>query len=146
MSTANKQSNYHFSFTIAIKNTQDNVWQALTDVPNWHIWDTELKEAYLNEPFALGAKGVMTPKKGPKLPFYISEMIPDQSYTVKTKMPVGTLDIKRTLRHENGTTYFTDDIAFTGFLKRFFGAMLGGGFRKILPEVMENFKKIAEKP
>jgi Polyketide cyclase / dehydrase and lipid transport len=145
MSTSIKQSNYHFSFTIGVQAPQDSVWAVLTDVPTWHIWDTELKSAHLEGDFALGAKGVLTPKKGPELPFQISEIVPNQSYTFITKMPIGSLDIKRTLTHENGVTYFTDDIAFTGFMKHIFGLILGSGFRKILPEVMDNFKKIAEK-
>jgi hypothetical protein len=111
----------------------------------WHKWDTELKEATLEGDFALNAKGSITPKKGPKLKFYISEIIPNKSYTFNTKMPVGELVIKRTLTVENEVVYFTDDIAFTGFLKFIFGFMLGGQFRKVLPEVMENFKRLAEK-
>jgi hypothetical protein len=143
--TDNKQSNHHFSFTIGVHNTQDKVWQTLIDVSTWHLWDTELVDAFLDGSFKEGAKGVLPPKKGPKLKFYISEIIPNQSYTFKTDLPVGWLEIKRTLRTENNVTYFTDDIAFKGFLKRIFGLMLGGGFRKVLPEVMDNFKKIAER-
>ncbi len=140
-----KQSNHHFSFTIGVNNTPNKVWQTLIDVPSWHIWDTELKAATLKGRFEVGAKGILTPKKGPKLLFYISEIIPNQSYTFKTKMPIGSLDIKRTLTVENGITYFTDDIAFKGFFKHIFGLILGNGFRKVLPEVMDNFKKLAEK-
>jgi hypothetical protein len=140
-----KQRNHHFSYTIAINNTIDKVWQTLIDVQLWPKWDTELKEATLGGNFALNAKGSITPKKGPKLKFYISEIIPNKSYTFNTKMPVGELVIKRTLTVENEVVHFTDDIAFTGFLKFVFGFMLGGQFRKVLPEVMENFKKLVEK-
>jgi Polyketide cyclase / dehydrase and lipid transport len=140
-----KQHNHHFSYTIAINNTVDKVWQTLIDVQLWPKWDTELIEATLEGDFALNAKGSITPKKGPKLKFYISEIIPNKSYTFNTKMPVGELVIKRTLTVENEVVHFTDDIAFTGFLKYVFGFMLGGQFRKVLPEVMENFKKLVEK-
>lgn len=138
------QTNHHFSFTVTIKNTPEKVWQMLTDVANWKQWDTELKEAALYSDFVLGAKGILTPLKGPKLKFYISEITPPTSYTFKTKMPVGWLVIKRTLKAENGNTCFTDDIAFTGLLKSFFGILLGAKFRKVLPEVMNNFKNLAE--
>lgn len=144
MSTSIKETNHHFSFTIGIENKQDKVWQILTDVPNWKHWDTELKEASLEGAFCLGAKGVLTPLKGPQLKFYISELVENQSYTFKTNMPLGWLEIKRTLKTENNVTYFTDDIAFTGLLKNFFGILLGRKFRKVLPEVMDNFKKLAE--
>ncbi len=139
-----KQSNHHFSFTIAINTSAANVWQTLIDVQNWQQWDTELIWANLEGPFIKGAKGTMQPKKGPQLKFYISELVPNQSYTIHTIMPVGELVIKRTLIEKNKAIHFTDDIAFTGFLKHIFGWMLGGQFRKVLPEVMDNFKRLAE--
>lgn len=139
-----KQSNHHFSFTIPLNTTKANVWQILIDVQNWHQWDTEILEASLEGIFTEGAKGTMKPKTGPKLKFYISEVVPNQSYTFNTIMPVGELVIKRSLTELNNEIHFTDDIAFTGFLKYIYGFMLGGQFRKVLPEVMSKFKEIAE--
>jgi hypothetical protein len=140
-----KQSNHHFSFTIAINNDLNKVWQTLIDIQNWHKWDTELIEASLDTDFVVGAKGVLIPKTGPKLKFYISEITPNQSYTFNTIMPIGELVIKRNLTSENGQVNFTDEICFTGFLKRIYGLMLGGQFRKVLPDVMNKFKILAEK-
>lgn len=140
-----KQSNHHFSFTIPISTSAQNVWQTLIDVQHWHQWDTEIIEANLEGDFAVQTKGTLIPKSGPKLKFYISEIVPLQSYTFNTIMPVGELVIKRSLKVENEVVYFTDDIAFTGFLKMAFGLMLGGQFKKVLPEVMNKFKEIAEK-
>lgn len=139
-----KQSNSHFSFTVAINNSIDKVWETLIDVPTWHLWDTELIEAKLDGNFEVGAKGTMIPKKGPELQFYISEMTTHQSYTINTIMPVGELVIKRNLTKNGNQIEFTDDIKFTGFLKSVFGVMLGGQFRKVLPEVLDKFKTIAE--
>lgn len=139
-----KQSNHHFSFTIPVNTSAQNVWETLIDVQNWHQWDTEMIEANLEGDFAVSAKGTLTPKSGPRLKFYISEIVPLQSYTFNTIMPVGELVIKRSLKVEDEVVYFTDDIAFTGFLKTVFGLMLGGQFRKVLPEVMNKFKEIAE--
>lgn len=139
-----KQRNHHFSFTISVNNTIDKVWQTLIDVENWHKWDTEIIDANLNGAFAVGTKGIMKPKTGPKLKFYISEIIPNQSYTFNTIMPVGELVIKRTITQTKNEIDFTDDIAFTGFLKYIFGFMLGGKFRKVLPAVMNKFKQLAE--
>lgn len=141
-----KQHNHHFSFTIPVNTTKANVWQTLLDVQNWHKWDTELLEASIEGIFEKGAKGTMKTKAGVKLKFYISEFIPNQSYTFNTIMPIGgDLVIKRTLTEINNEIHFTDDIAFTGFLKYILGFILGRQFRKVLPEVMHNFKEIAEK-
>lgn len=116
----------------------------LTDVENWKNWDTELRQATIFGDFALNTKGELVPKKGPKLQFRISEHIPSESYTFITKMPVGSLMIRRTLNERKGAIEFTDDIQFTGFLKTLFGLFLGRGFKKVLPEVMYNFKRLAE--
>jgi hypothetical protein len=139
-----KQSNHHFSFTIGVNATPERVWKQLIDVPTWHLWDTELISAQLEGDFKLGANGVFTPKKGPQLKFFISEMVEGQSYIFKTKMPLGWLEIKRTITEENNMTFFTDDIQFTGGLKYLFAAILGGQFRSILPEVMGKFKNRVE--
>ena len=138
------QSNYHFSFAISVNNTIEKVWAVLTDVQSWHKWDTEILEAKLDGDFVVGARGTMTPKTGPKLKFYISEIEPNESYTFNTIMPVGELVIKRTLNTVKKEIEFTDDIQFTGFLKFVFGLMLGGQFRKVLPDVMQKFKNLAE--
>ena len=138
------QSNHHFSFTISVNNTIEKVWEVLTDVQSWHKWDTEILEAKLDGDFVVGAKGTMTPKTGPKLKFYISEIETNKSYTFNTVMPVGELVIERTLNLVKKEVEFTDDIKFTGFLKFVFGLMLGGQFRKVLPDVMQKFKNLAE--
>ena len=139
-----KQSNHHFSFTISVNNSMEKVWEALTDVQSWHKWDTEILNATLEGDFVVVAKGTMKPKKGPQLKFYISDLVPNKSYTFNTIMPVGELVIERRLVKVNSEIQFTDDIKFTGFLKYVFGLMLGGQFRKVLPEVMQKFKNLAE--
>ena len=139
-----KQYNHHFNFTVAVNTTKANVWQTLIDVQNWHQWDTELISASLDGLFEKGAKGIMQPKTGPKLKFYISEFTANQSYTITTIIPVGELVIKRSLTEKDNEIHFTDDIAFTGFLKYILGVVLGRQFRKVLPTVMNNFKNIAE--
>ncbi len=139
-----KQSNSHFSFTISINNNIEKIWETLINVSTWHLWDTELIEAQLENKFQAGAKGTMIPKKGPKLKFYISEMTPNQSYTINTILPIGELVIKRNLKIVGETVEFTDDIQFTGLLKTILGFILGRQFRKVLPEVLHNFKLLAE--
>jgi hypothetical protein len=138
------QSNHHFNFTIPLNTTKAKAWQTLIDVEHWHKWDTELIQAKLEGIFENGAKGTMKPKTGPVLHFFISDFVPHQSYTINTKMPVGQLIIKRSLTESNNQIFFTDEIMFVGFLKYVFGIILGGQFRKVLPQVMLQFKQIAE--
>lgn len=139
-----QSTNYHFNYTIGIDNSIEKVWNYLISVEHWKDWDTALVSSTLFGKFEVGAKGELKPQTGPLLPFHISEIIPKKSYTFKTKMLFGYLEIKRTLLEKEGKVFFTDDIQFTGILKRLFGLILGGGFKKLLPEVMGNFKRQAE--
>ena len=140
-----QETNYHFSHTDSSIASKDKIWQVWIDVPNWKQWDKGLKDAVLDGDFAIGAKGKLIPDKGPKSKFVISEMIPNQSYTFKTKIPFGWLIIKRTLEVRAGKTYFTHDVEFTGFLKKTFGNKLGKKYRAMLPSVLTEIKQIAER-
>ena len=144
MSLLEKQSSYHFLYTIGIECKKEKAWELLIKVTDWNKWDTELKKAIVFDDFGLGAKGELTPKNGPKLKFEISDYSEGKSYTFKTKMPVGNLVIRRELTFKEGLTHFTDEIQFTGFLRRLFGIILGRGFQSVLPEVMQNFKNLLE--
>jgi hypothetical protein len=137
-------TNHRFSFTISIDAKQEKVWQELISVENWPSWDTELISAQLKGDFDQGATGTMLPKTGPKLRFRISDYKALQSYVIHTDMPVGHLIIERKLNLKYGKTLFTDEIYFTGFLKYVFGFFLGRSFKRVLPEVMENFKRTVE--
>lgn len=144
MSALAQQTNYHFSHTDSTTASNDNIWQIWIDVPNWKQWDKGLKEATLNGEFAVGTKGKLVPDKGPKSKFVITEIIPNTSYTFKTKIPFGWLSIKRTLEVKQGITYFTHEVEFTGLLKKVLGKKLGKNYRAMLPNVMAEIKKIAE--
>ncbi len=146
MSKIANDSNQYFHATVLVNRPLLDVWQALVNVEQWHRWDTELKSAALSGPFAVATKGTMLPQAGPKLQFLISEVKSHESYTIDTKLPVGALIMKRTLRLDStsGFTEFHDDIKFTGMFKAPFGFFLGRKFRRVLPEVMSNFKQFAE--
>ena len=76
--------------------------------------------------------------------YFDPEHIENQSYTYKTSLPLGGLYVKRFLSIQNGKTTFTHEVWFEGLSKKLFAKMLGGNFRKMLPEVLQNIKNIAE--
>ena len=116
--SSKKDTNCNFQYSVLVNNSRQKVWNYLTNVSRWREWDTELVHSELSEDFALGAKGILMPKKGPQLKFYISELTQNKSYTFVTKMPLGTLEIKRTLEERDHQIQFTDDIRYTGNLKQ----------------------------
>jgi hypothetical protein len=140
-----QQSNTRFSHTVETTALPETIWRIWTDVPNWKAWDDGLKTAELNGPFAPGTKGTLIPDKGPKSRFVLTEVMPGQSYTFRTKLPLGALYVKRMLRTQNGKTAFTHEVWFTGLTKGIFGRALGRNYRQILPGVMEKIRVLAEK-
>lgn len=139
------QSNTHFSYSLETIASPAKIWQIWCDVPNWQQWDTGLKSAELLGAFVIGTKGKLTPDKGPKSSFIITELVDGMSYTFKTKLPLGALHVKRYLEEKEGKTYFTHEVWFTGPSKGIFGNALGKNYRRILPEVMTRIREIAER-
>lgn len=137
-------SNKHFWYSLETTTNPDIIWATWIDVPNWKDWDTGLKDATMDSPFQLGAKGVITSLEGRKSKFEVIEFEENKSYTYKTKLPLGSLYVKRYLTEENGKTVFTHEVWFQGLTKGIFANAFGGKFRNMLPEVLENIKSIAE--
>lgn len=145
MHTKAQQTNYHFSHTESTTAEASKIWNIWTDVPHWQEWDTGLKEATLDGEFNKGSKGKLIPDKGPKSKFIISELDEGTSYTMKTRIPLGWLIVKRRLEQQNGQTLFTHEVEFTGPLKKILGNKLGKRYRAMLPKVLTKIKTIAEK-
>ena len=139
-----EQSSTHFSHSLVTAAPPEKIWSLWTDVANWNKWDDGLKTASLTGPFQAGAKGRLIPDKGPASRFRITDLIPQTSYTFKTKLPLGALYVKRTLSPEGNGTRFTHEIWFTGLSKGIFGKVLGKKYRRILPSVMEKIRELAE--
>ena len=142
---AAQQSNKHFSHTLQTTARPETIWRIWIDVPNWKNWDDGLREAQLNGSFEVGTKGTLIPDKGQKAKFQITALVPGQSYTFKTKLPLGALHVRRTLKIEGGNTLFTHEVWFTGLTKGIFARVLGRKYRAILPSVMDKINVIATK-
>lgn len=139
-----KQSKKHFWNTVETTASPEVIWQIWTDVSGWKTWDSGLKEAEMIGDFALDAKGKIISLEGRKTKFKVVEFEEGKSYTFKTNLPLSGLYVKRTLEQKNGKTYFTHEVWFKGLTAGIFANMFGDDFRKMLPEVMESIKNIAE--
>lgn len=133
-----------FSHTLKTSASPERIWSIWIDVENWSNWDTELLNSYLEGNFRLGAVGQLTPKTGRVSTFRISEFDPRKSYTFTVRLPFCSLNVHRYLSSQSGSTYFTHEVFFQGFLAFMFGLLLGRRFQAVLPRIMENVKRIAE--
>ena len=136
----------HFWYTLETQATPEAIWQVWTDVAQWKDWDTGLKDATMEGPFELNARGTITSLEGRKSKFTVVAIEQGQSYTYKTKLPLGSLYVKRNLKQEEGQTIFTHEVWFAGLTKGLFAKAFGARFRGMLPGVLQNIKRIAEQP
>lgn len=133
-----------FRHTLETSASPEKIWTIWTDVAHWSRWDTELRDAYLNGPFELGAVGKLTPKRGRVSTFRISQFNSGSSYTFTLRLPFCRLNVHRYLVSRADRTYFTHEVSFRGLLTFIFGLLLGRQFQTVLPSVMDNVKRIAE--
>ncbi len=132
-----------FELTLTTAAPAEKIWGVWIDVNAWPSWDSELTRAELNGPFRQGATGKLTPRSGPTTQFQIVEVIEGLSYTFVTKLPLAALRIRRTLKHSDGQTSFTHEVAFTGALGPLFALIFGKRFQQALPIVMDRIRELA---
>lgn len=143
-SSKSENTKHSFEYTIQTTASPETIWHIWTDVAQWHQWDTGLKSATLKGKFQLGAKGKLTPDKGPKANFKITAIHEGKSYTFRTGLPLGGLYVERYLNTQNGITSFTHRVSFKGLGGRLLSGSLGKRYKAMLPEVMNKIKQIAE--
>jgi hypothetical protein len=140
-----EQSNKHFWHRVETSASPQKIWQIWTDVKNWQQWDAGLKQAEMTDDFSLNNSGIITSLDNRKSKFTIIAYEEGKSYTFKTKLPLGSLYVKRFLETNDGKTYFTHEVWFAGLTGGIFAKQFGPKFREMLPNVLESIKKIAEK-
>lgn len=130
-----------YSNSIVANVSEDALWRAWSDIPSWPRWDTELAEAVLEGPFAIGTIGKMKAKKGGVWSkFRIIEINRDKGYSCVVPLPGGQLRFDRTFeRMEFGTLRITHDLIFTGGLGWLYALLIGRGTNRIYPKLLNLF-------
>ena len=137
------QSNRHFWHSITTEASPEAIWSVWTDVPHWKDWDSGLQDASLAGDFAQGAKGKIISLEGRSSKFKLVAVEQGKSYTMKTKLPLGALYVKRSMETTGTTTRFTHEVWFKGLTAGLFARAFGADFRAMLPGVVRNVDQIA---
>jgi len=132
-----------FQHTQTITATRERIWAIWADVANWHLWDSEVEQAQLTEPFAEGAKGIIKPKVVSARHFTITKLTEGQRFTYVVGVPLGKLNVAHYF-DESDTTTVVRRVWFDGLLGGFYGRVLGEAYAEALPTVLERLKAIAE--
>jgi len=144
LAQSDSPSNRHFWESRETTASPNQIWSIWMDVPNWKNWDTGLKDAFMEDAFQLNARGTIVSLEGRKSKFQVVEFTEGKSYTFRTKLPLGSLYVKRYLETTSGKTVFTHEVWFTGITRGIFASAFGKKFRKMLPRVVDHVKNLAE--
>ncbi|MFN4908963.1 MAG: hypothetical protein ACK5H0_08035 [Bacteroidota bacterium] len=124
--------------------TRQRLWQLWVDVPNWKVWDTDVREARLNGGFAVGTTGTMQPSNGPTVKFMITECSQLSSFTSRSVLPLCTMDFIHTLNETPQGLEVVHRVEMHGLLTPLFSRVIGKNIEKGLPETVKSLVALAE--
>ena len=84
-----------------IDTTKEKIWSIWTDVENWNRW-IGVEYSKLEENFENGAKGSSKAINGPSSSFTIEDVVENESFICRIKLPFCTVDGGHVMKEENG--------------------------------------------
>ncbi|NRD73449.1 SRPBCC family protein [Shewanella sp. VB17] len=133
-----------FEERIVIKAPANDIYALYVDVDNWNQWDEEVKDSYLTGVFEMGASGTITPKNGPKSRIQLTQVVPNQSFIVTSKLPFCLLSFEHELIVKGDITEVIHKVTFSGLTSFLFGKLVGSQIHKGLPLTLQGLKIRAE--
>ncbi len=131
-------TNVAFEHTVTTAAPPEAVWSLWTTPTTWGTWDAGLRQARTEGPFVVGARGVISPLRGPETQFEVIEIEDRRRCVYETLLPFARLRLERVLEQtSDGGTRFTHRVSFHGALCWLWAATMGRRFRALLPPTME---------
>lgn len=87
---------------------------------------------------------MLEPSKGPKAKITFSEVVPNRSFTVNSKLPLCVMRFEHELSGSSGQTKVVHRVVFVGLLAPLFGRLIGSQIRKGLPNTLQGLKRVSE--
>ena len=131
----------HRIFTLA---PPDVVFRIYEDVPHWHTWDPDTRQARLDGPLLPGARGQLTPTQGRTVPMVVTEVVAGRSFTVEVRIPLFRMVFAHVLTPRPGGTEITHRVDFHGLLAAVLGPLLIRQLNTGLPVTLARLRELAE--
>jgi hypothetical protein len=129
---------------IAIAASADTIFRIYEDVQNWHTWDPDTKQAFLDGPFRVGSSGRITPPKGMTVPMLLTQVVPGRCFTVESKIPLFRMLFEHELVPIAGATEVIHRVTFSGWMSGVLGPLLSKQLNRGLPVTLRKLKALAE--
>lgn len=138
------EKDMQFSEKIVINASGSEIFEKYRNVSTWCLWDAEIKDSMLEGDFEENSRGVLTPTRGPKAKFELTEVTIDKSFTTQTKLPLCTMEFNHTLEESTDHTLVTHSVKFTGITGFFFNKVIGNTIKSSLPQTLKGLKAACE--
>ena len=114
------------------------------DHDGWPQWSPDTEWVRLDGPVQLGARGVLKPKGGPKVKFFISALSEDHQYADTSVFPGARLIFDHTAIHDGDRTELRAQVTLTGALARVWALILDKGFKDSVQADLDRLVRIVE--
>jgi hypothetical protein len=129
---------------ITVAAPAESIFRIYEDVKNWHTWDPDTKQAFLEGPFQIGSRGRLTPTKGNAVSMVLTQVLPGRCFTVESKIPMFRMLFEHELLPVPGATEVVHRVTFSGLLSVVLGRMLSKQLNSGLPVTLGKLKAPAE--
>ncbi|MFN8835801.1 MAG: SRPBCC family protein [Betaproteobacteria bacterium] len=133
-----------FEEQVLISAPVEKIFALYANVNGWSSWDTDVKTSSIEGAFVSGANGTLEPSKGPKAKITFTEVVPNRSFTVKSKLPLCVMCFEHELSESQGNVKVVHRVVFDGLLSPLFGRLIGHQIHKGLPNTLQGLKRAAE--
>lgn len=114
------------------------------DCNGWPEWSPDTEWVRLEGPVQLGARGVLKPKGGPKVKFFISALSKNHQYADTSVFPGARLVFDHTVTREGDRTKLQARVTLAGPLARVWALILGTGFKVSVQADLDRLVRIVE--
>ncbi len=129
---------------IVVQAPPEVLFRIYEDVAHWHTWDPDTKQATLDGPLRVGAKGSLTPTKGRTVPMVVTGVVAGRSFTVEARIPLFRMVFDHELNPGPTGTEVVHRVTFSGLLAFLLGSMLSRQLHAGLPVTLNRLKQLAE--
>ena len=130
--------------SIDIATRPEVVYAIWADVPRWPQWDPDTREAWLDGPLAVGAKGRLKPRKGFAVPMRVTDALAGERFTVECLVLGNVMRFEHILRPVQGGVEVIHRVSFHGWLAGWLMRTVGQDVRRGLPVTLRGLKALAE--
>ncbi|WP_310610973.1 SRPBCC family protein [Limnohabitans sp.] len=133
-----------FEETILVNAPVDKLYSLYANVSGWSSWDPDVKSSSINGQFSSGVTGTLQPSSGPKAKIIFTEVVPNRSFTVESKLPLCVMRFEHEIAPLGSQVQVLHRVSFVGLLAPLFGRLIGSQIRKGLPHTLTGLKRAAE--